>query len=117
MIKLQELRVEKGISQAEIAAALGITQQAYSRYERGVSELGYTNLTKFANFFDVSIDYLLGNSNFYYPDTVKNALLSEDEEELVALYRSLMPEYKTLALTNLRIWAGKPTTNDLKKKA
>lgn len=55
-----------------------------------------------------------GNAN----NQSNGAELEEDEKELLALYRSLMPDYKALALTNLRTWAGvKPSENDLKKKA
>ena len=82
MIRLQELRTEKGLSQEEAAKALGVTQQSYSRYERGGNELGYSALIKFAKFFDVSVDYLLGNSTYFYPDLVQ----SPEERELLELF-------------------------------
>ena len=41
MNNLKELRVKSGYAQADIAKYLNVTQQAYSRYERGESELGY----------------------------------------------------------------------------
>lgn len=85
MIKLQELRTEKGLSQYEAAKALGVTQQSYSRYERGGSELGYSALIKFANYFDVSIDYLLGNSKYFYP----SALATEEERELLDMFSKM----------------------------
>ncbi len=90
MIKLHELRKEKGISQEEAAKALGITQQSYSRYERGGNELGYDALIKFAKFFDVSIDYLLGNSTYFYPDKIQSA----EEREILALFSKMTREQK-----------------------
>lgn len=87
MIRLQELRIERKLSQQEAAKALGITQQSYSRYERGGNELGYNALIKFAKFFDVSIDYLLGNSEYYYPDSV----VSGEERELLELFGEMSP--------------------------
>ena len=90
MLKLQELRNEKRLSQAEIAKLLGTNQQAYSRYERGEREMGYNTLIKFAKFFDVSVDYLIGNSAYYYPDSIT----SEDERELLALYGEMNPAQK-----------------------
>lgn len=113
MIRLQELRVEKGFSQAEISTALGITQQAYSRYERGTSELGYEKLMQFAKFFDVSVDYLLGNSPFYYPDSIKSAVQAADgdEETLLRYFRSLNGELKGVALETVRVLAGVPKAN------
>lgn len=56
------LRKEKGFSQAEIAKSLGITQQAYANYERGVREADYDTLAKLAKLFDTSIDFLLGHT-------------------------------------------------------
>lgn len=70
--RLQQLREEKNISQIEIANVLEVTRQAYSRYERGERELGYGALIKLAKYFDVSIDYLLINSDFYYPGNNPN---------------------------------------------
>lgn len=117
MLKLHELRVEKKISQGEAAKALNITQQALSRYERGERELGYAALIKFANYFDVSVDYLLGNSTYFYPDAVKKGApeLSDDERELLRLFRALPPEYQELALTNLRTWTGEGKHSQKKK--
>ncbi len=102
MLKLKELREEKQSNQNDLAAVLGVTRQAYSRYERGEHELGYDALIKLAKYFDVSIDYLLGNSNFYYPDTVKKSVnsphagnikqlgeISSIEEQLILDFRKL----------------------------
>lgn len=94
MLKLQELRIERRISQEEAAKALNITQQAYSRYERGERELGYAALIRFAKFFDVSIDYLLGNSTYFYPDSVKSPSLSKEESELFMLFAKMSSAQK-----------------------
>lgn len=47
--------------------------------------------------------------------TSQNSTLADDETELIALYRSLLPEYKELALTNLRTWAGKKPPKIVRK--
>lgn len=60
MLRLKELRTQKGYSQNEIAEMLGISQPAYANYERGAREADYEALSKLAEIFDVSIDYLLG---------------------------------------------------------
>ena len=62
--RLKELRKEKGISQAQMAEYLNIKQQSYMRYENDTSEPLYEMLVKIANFFGVSCDYLLGNSDY-----------------------------------------------------
>lgn len=60
---ISELRKEKGLSQKEAAAKLGISQALLSHYEKGIRECGQSFLIKIADFYDVSCDYLLGRTN------------------------------------------------------
>lgn len=62
MKQLKELRAEKGYSQTKMANMLGISQPAYANYERGARQADYDTLSKLAEIFNVSIDYLLGRS-------------------------------------------------------
>ena len=90
-MNLLKLRREKGVSQEEVAAVLGVTRQAFSRYEKGERELGYASLVALARYFDMSIDYLLGNSTFFYPDKVGSysSQFSETEQQLITYFRQL----------------------------
>ena len=58
-MRLKELRKKHGISQLKLAMDLNMNQNSISRYESGVREADYATLIKFANYFNVSIDYLL----------------------------------------------------------
>ncbi len=62
-IILSELRKEKGLSQKEAAAQLGISQALLSHYEKGIRECGQSFLIKVADFYGVSCDYLLGRTS------------------------------------------------------
>lgn len=95
------LRTEKQLSQEDIARFLKITRQAYSRYERGEREANYETLNKLATFFDVSIDYLLGRTTYYYPDNVRLAATMGDsytpeERQIIDEYRKLPDTSKVL---------------------
>ena len=57
---LRELREDRDLRQAEIAAVLGTTQQVYSRYENGVNELPIRHLISLCRLYRVSADYILG---------------------------------------------------------
>lgn len=57
---LRELREDRDLRQAEIAAVLGTTQQVYSRYENGVNELPIRHLIALCRYYRVSADYVLG---------------------------------------------------------
>ncbi len=73
MLRIKELREEKNISQLELAKKLNLTQQSISLYEKGDREPSIDVLKSIANFFNVSLDYLLGKSDIRNYD--------EDEKE------------------------------------
>ena len=58
-MRLKELRKKKGISQLRLATELNTTQNTISRYETGEREADYAMLIRIADYFNVSIDYLL----------------------------------------------------------
>lgn len=61
--RLRELRLEKGCTQAELGKALCLTKMAVSHWEKGNSEPGIAQLRSLADFFDVSVDYLIGRTD------------------------------------------------------
>lgn len=60
MLILKELRQSKKLKQAEIAHYLQVSPQCYSSYEQGSREPNIETLIKLADFFDVSLDTLMG---------------------------------------------------------
>lgn len=60
--RLKNLRKKVGLTQVDIAGKLGISQQAYASWERGVKKPTQENLVKIAQTLNVSVDYLVGNS-------------------------------------------------------
>ena len=58
-MRLKELRKQKNISQLKLAMDLTMNQNSISRYETGEREADYATLIKIADYFNVSIDYLL----------------------------------------------------------
>ena len=59
MTRLKALREERKISQLKLAMDLGLNQNAVSRYESGAREADYKTLVRLADYFNVSVDYLL----------------------------------------------------------
>lgn len=72
----------------QLGEKLGLSRQVLSRYERGEHQADYGILIKIARFFDVSVDYLLGNSTYFYPDQVASPL-SDEERSFLDLFRRL----------------------------
>lgn len=56
------LRKEKGLSQKQVAAELGVSQALLSHYEKGIRECGLDFVVKVADYYNVSTDYLLGRT-------------------------------------------------------
>ncbi|WP_278228469.1 helix-turn-helix domain-containing protein [Lactococcus lactis] len=61
--RLKELRKEKGLTQQKVADSLNISQPNYRRWEVGERSPSGETLIKLADYFDVSIDYLVGRKN------------------------------------------------------
>ena len=68
MNKLKELRLQKGLSQKELSNTLKIEYQNYNKYELDKNEPNIETLKKIADFYDVSIDFLVGRARpFDFP--------------------------------------------------
>ena len=84
MNKLKELRLEKKLSQADIALHLGITSQAYGHYEGSRREPDSDTACKLADFFNVSLDYLHGRTDIRTNTPTSDAF---DDNTVVAIGR------------------------------
>ncbi len=63
IFRLKELRKERGISQLKLAMDLNMAQNTISRYENEQREADYETLVLFGEYFNVSVDYLLGRTD------------------------------------------------------
>ena len=58
--RLRDLREDRDITQAQVASLLGIDQRVYSNYETGKREIPLRHLIVLADYYHVTVDYLLG---------------------------------------------------------
>ncbi len=61
--RIRDLREDKDINQTQIAVYLGMSQTGYSKYETGERDVPTSILIKLADYYDVSVDYILGRTN------------------------------------------------------
>ncbi|HIU68014.1 MAG TPA: helix-turn-helix transcriptional regulator [Candidatus Caccomorpha excrementavium] len=61
--RIRNLREDKDITQTQMAEYLYIKQTTYSKYERGTINIPVDTLIRLADYFDVSLDYLVGRTN------------------------------------------------------
>lgn len=61
--RIRDLREDRDMNQTQIAKMLGMSQTGYSKYETGENDIPTGILIKLANYYNTSIDYLLGQTN------------------------------------------------------
>lgn len=76
--RLKELRLNNGLKQSDLLKKFNLSSARYSQYENDKRVPDYELLIKFADFYNVSIDYLLGRTNVIKPENIdENDLLSK----------------------------------------
>lgn len=121
-MNLKQLREARGITQTELAKQLGVVRSTICFYESEQHSPTPEMLIKLADFFGVTVDYLLGRedeapASVHTPTTSEH---TEAERELLTLFRELSPYLQDLTLQTVRNWAGKagkPGEVNIQKKA
>lgn len=87
---LKLLRQKRGISQQKLADALGMSQQSINHYENHKIEPDITTLIKIADFFETSVDYVIGHTDISRRIEPTDAYsLNAEEGNVIAKYRAL----------------------------
>lgn len=101
MNRIKRLRTLNGITQVALCKALNITQSSLSGYENGKFEAPLDTYIAIAEYFHVSVDYLLGREDIKNPaplhDSWERDDLSDIDRELICLLSRLNPEDARLA--------------------
>lgn len=63
--RIRDLREDRDLTQQQLADYLNISQATYSRYESGNLDVPSSVLIKLSEFYNVSIDYILGQTNIF----------------------------------------------------
>ena len=91
MVKnLKLLRTKKGLSQQQLADIIGTSQQSINKYENHNVEPDIDTLIAFADFFNTSVDYLIGNTDINRKiEPVHQYCLNDEEMSLIDGFRNL----------------------------
>ena len=97
--RLKDLRIQKDMTQEDVASKLFVTKQAVSRWENGNCLPDVATLGKLAEIFDVNIDYLLtGNDNVKIEKEIeiveKEKIVEVEKEKIVEVKKPLSDEEK-----------------------
>ena len=94
-LNIKDIRTRKGLTQSEVASALGVSSVVYSRYENGKRQPSIDTLVQMADIFGVTVDYLLGRQD------IEDSTLSEYELHLLIASRNADERAKQDALNML----------------
>ena len=109
MNRIKELRLEKKLTQSQLAHYLKINQTAVGKYEREELEPNIKTLLQLSAFFNVSVDYLIGNSDDFGNIVINSPaapVLTEEEKRLLTAFRKLVPNMKSFMLANMEMMAA-----------
>lgn len=97
MVKnLKQLRQNARISQQQLANIIGISQQSINKYENHNVEPDISTLIDLADYFNTSVDYLIGNTNIQHKiEKVSRYDLNDEESKLIDEYRRLDDDEKS----------------------
>lgn len=94
MIKnLRKLRIGKGLSQQQLADVIGTSQQSINKYENHNIEPDISTLIKLADYFQTTVDYLIGHTIAMSGPPIELEL-NKEEADLISNYRQLTKDEK-----------------------
>lgn len=88
-MELKSIRIKKHLTQADVASYLGIARNTYTQYEQGLHKVPPEILCKLADFFDVTVDELLGRT----PQLFDDARI--ERPEIIELYELMTPQQQS----------------------
>ena len=107
---LKDLRKSRNLTQFQLSQLLNIGQATIAGYENGSREPHINSLIAYANFFECTIDYLVGREDELGNVVIQSdtpATLPPDEQELLNIYQSLSPAHRSQILEYARYFAEK----------
>ena len=106
--KIKELREEKGKSQYAISEELNVARYTYANWEQGRAEPSIADLEKLANYFNCSIDYLIGREDDF--GIIQNQTeLPYREQKLLSFFSELDDDEKDKIIEDCEYFANKHT--------
>ena len=100
---LSKLREEKHISQAKLGEIIGVTQPTINKYENHDNQPDFDTLQKLADYFETSVDYLIGHTDIRRRiEPTEAHELNETEQQLVESFRALTPEQRRCILMTVQ---------------
>ena len=108
------LRRDRNLTQPQLAKAINVSNAVVSFWENGKNEPKVSYIKKLANFFGVTTDFLLGQTDEWGNnlDTTGNNSLTDEEKKIVDMYRKLPPDLKRVIFATEKQFAKEQEENN-----
>ena len=90
--RLKDLKEDADLTQKQVSEIIGVSINHYGKYERGETDIPFEKVITLANFYDVSLDYIAGRTNF--KQGLNSPTLTQEELQLIEKYRQLSERSK-----------------------
>ena len=115
--RLKELRIEKNLTQKELASYLSLSPNSICEWEKGRCEPGIEQLKKLSALFECSIDFLTENADDFGNVVIngESSALTSKEKKLLEDFRALSPDLQEMIELTIQTWkkkAGNSFTNN-----
>lgn len=108
MKHLKELRKQHNLSQQKLAEALHVSQQSIYKYENNITSPDIETLINMADYFNTSIDYIVGHTSFSRKiEPTTETSLNADELEIIQTYRTLSKKQQELTKALINEYSNK----------
>lgn len=105
MNRIKELREEKSLRQSDLAKVVGVNQTCIGKYERGELEPNISTLLLLADFFNVSVDFLLGREDDFgniVQKSKKESSINKEDREMLDLLKNISPYQREALMVYLK---------------
>ena len=89
MERLKQLRVNSGLTQLDVSRLLGVERSTYVKYERGSSDPSTATLIRLADYFGVTVDYLIGHETSKNPLPMPALKISDLDVDILKKFHAL----------------------------
>lgn len=101
MLRIKELRTERGLTQKQLAEKIGVKNYTVANWEQGRTVPAIEDLIELSDFFECSIDFLIGRTD-ETGNIIVNKSFTNDEIKILGIYRRLSVERKGVVLAVLK---------------
>jgi transcriptional regulator with XRE-family HTH domain len=106
--RIKPLFESTGMTDIDLERAIGLPRSIIYKWDNGINQSFKKYSDLIASYFNVTSDYILGNSAIKKPATISDDGLTDEERDFIERYRRLSPDRKKFFSDQVQAWSEKP---------